>query len=157
MSEIVPRWEWRAFAADFGQAPALLRAAGEPRVRESAETYILSKNSADNTKIRFELMDIKTLRQVDDHGLEQWFPLMKAGFPIEAQALSTTLRSWKTGGLSADAPVSYADFMAYVDAHPDLVSVAVTKRRSGWILDQAFVELGDHLHRIEGHLRVTAD
>ena len=36
----------------------------------------------DNTKIRDMLMDIKTLQQVNGDKLEQWFPIMKAGFPL---------------------------------------------------------------------------
>ena len=35
-------------------------------------------------KVRDALMDIKVLREVDENGLEQWTPVMKAEFPIPA-------------------------------------------------------------------------
>lgn len=140
MSEIVPRWEWRTFGPDLATIRDRLAATGEARVRESAETYILSARSGDNTKIRFELMDIKTLRQVDEHGLEQWAPLMKAGFPMEAEALVQTLGSWQVSPQELAVPLGYDDFTHFVDAHPELVAVAVTKERHGWVVDECFVE-----------------
>src|SRR4029453_17563207 len=53
-------------------------------VQESDELYLLSPNCDANVKIRDGLMDIKTLEQVDAHGLEQWRPVMKAAFPLPA-------------------------------------------------------------------------
>ncbi|MBN2801248.1 MAG: hypothetical protein JXX28_19060 [Deltaproteobacteria bacterium] len=141
MSEIVARWEWRSFDEDFSKATEVFAALGETKARESEEIYILSTKSGDNTKIRFELMDIKTLRVVDGNGLQQWFPLMKSDFPLTGEPLAQTLASW---GVVADAAaLSYADFLAFVDQHPDLVAVKVTKRRSGWMWEGAFVELAE--------------
>ncbi len=140
MPEIVPRWEWRAFDPDFGDIRDRLAATGQALVRESAETYILSAGGEDNTKIRFELMDLKTLRQVDAHGLEQWAPLMKAGFPLEAEALTRILGSWAVVPEELAVPLDHQTFMHFVSEHPDLVAVAVTKRRHGWRVDECFVE-----------------
>ena len=35
-------------------------------------------------KVRDGLMDVKVLREVNAEGLEQWAPVMKAGFPLSA-------------------------------------------------------------------------
>jgi exopolyphosphatase/guanosine-5'-triphosphate,3'-diphosphate pyrophosphatase len=84
MDTIVPRWEWRTFAASFGDADQRFRELPPGKVHESDELYLLSPNCDANVKIRDGLMDIKTLEQVDAHGLEQWRPVMKAAFPLPA-------------------------------------------------------------------------
>src|SRR6266487_5161794 len=80
---IIPRWEWRIFGADFGAAEAALAASTPGRVEESDELYLLSAAGA-NVKVRYDLIDIKLLREVDAAGLERWEPVMKAGFPLPA-------------------------------------------------------------------------
>jgi exopolyphosphatase/guanosine-5'-triphosphate,3'-diphosphate pyrophosphatase len=82
MDKIVPRWEWRTFAASFGDADQRFRELLPGKVQESDELYLLSLGCDANVKIRGGLMDIKTLEQVDARGLEQWRPVMKAGFPL---------------------------------------------------------------------------
>jgi exopolyphosphatase/guanosine-5'-triphosphate,3'-diphosphate pyrophosphatase len=52
-------------------------------VEESDELYLLSAGGV-NVKVRYDLMDIKLLREVDGDGLERWEPVMKAGFPLPA-------------------------------------------------------------------------
>jgi exopolyphosphatase/guanosine-5'-triphosphate,3'-diphosphate pyrophosphatase len=84
MAAIVPRWEWRTFAASFGEADRRLRELPPGQLQESDELYLLSPNSDANLKIRDGLMDIKILEQVDAHGLEQWRPVLKAAFPLPA-------------------------------------------------------------------------
>jgi exopolyphosphatase/guanosine-5'-triphosphate,3'-diphosphate pyrophosphatase len=83
MPEIIPRWEWRWFGNRFGPAEARLAAMTPGGVQVSSETYLLS-GAGDNVKVRDALMDIKVLREVDANGLEQWTPVMKAGFPLPA-------------------------------------------------------------------------
>ena len=41
-----------------------------------------------NVKIRDELLDIKSLKQVNADGLEQWHPVLKAPFPLAASAIA---------------------------------------------------------------------
>lgn len=53
-------------------------------------------------KIRDALMDIKLLREVDANRLEQWTPVMKAGFPLPAADLAKVLQSL---GLLQPAPM----------------------------------------------------
>ena len=79
---IVPRWEWRMFAERFGAAAERRLASlatASPEV--SDEQYVLGLRSEASIKVRDGLMDIELLEHVDDHGLEQWRPVMKAAFP----------------------------------------------------------------------------
>jgi len=143
MTVITARWEWRAFGEDFGQAEAAIRATGEPFVRESAEVYVVSRRSGDNTKIRNQLMDIKRLRQVDAHGLEQWYPVTKSGFPLPREEVERVFAAW---GLEPPE-LEQCDHTTLIDelvaAHPDLRAVPVTKLRHGFLIDEAMVELAD--------------
>ena len=87
MTEIVPRWEWRWFGRRLGLAESRLAALTPSGVQESDETYLLS-GAGDNVKVRDALMDIKVLREVNRDGLEQWTPVMKAGFPLPASEVT---------------------------------------------------------------------
>ena len=69
--------------AMFGAAEEVFAGLSPTGVQESDELYLLSTDG-DNVKIRAELMDIKALREVDRDGLEQWEPVLKAGFPLTA-------------------------------------------------------------------------
>ena len=84
---IVPRWEWRTFGDSFGEAEARLGVAD--RVHESDEVYLLSAVGDASVKVRDELMDVKRLQQVDEHGLEQWLPILKAAFPLAPADVAT--------------------------------------------------------------------
>ena len=42
MAAIIPRWEWRAFGADFGAAEDAFAALTPGPVQESDELYLLS-------------------------------------------------------------------------------------------------------------------
>ncbi len=75
--ELVPRWEWRSFAPDFGEAGRVL-AAEATVVVDSDEVYLLSVAEDALVKLRDGLLDIKRLQQVDEDGLEQWVPTLKA-------------------------------------------------------------------------------
>jgi exopolyphosphatase/guanosine-5'-triphosphate,3'-diphosphate pyrophosphatase len=92
MNEITPRWEWRSFGRRFGEAEARLAALTPQGVQESDEVYLLS-GAGDNVKVRAELMDVKVLREVNADGLEQWTPVMKAGFPLPAAEAARVFES----------------------------------------------------------------
>ena len=83
MQAITPRWEWRTFGTDFGEGERAFAALTPERVQESDEIYLVGREG-DTVKVRDALMDIKVLREVDENGLEQWTPVMKAEFPIPA-------------------------------------------------------------------------
>ena len=78
------RWEWRVFGERFGTADARFAALTVERVQESDELYLLSAARDATVKVRDGLMDVKKLRRVNADGLEQWTPVLKAGFPISA-------------------------------------------------------------------------
>ena len=61
MKEISPRFEFRAFAQNFGITEEKIKKHSDvKRFRESSEIYILSaSNNENNTKIRYNTMDIK--------------------------------------------------------------------------------------------------
>jgi exopolyphosphatase / guanosine-5'-triphosphate,3'-diphosphate pyrophosphatase len=86
MAVIIPRWEWRSFGTHFGGAVAVFEALGSTGVTDTDESYLLSSapGAPAIVKVRFDLMDIKILREVDDDGLERWEPVLKAGFPMSA-------------------------------------------------------------------------
>ena len=87
MAEIIPRWEWRSFGRRFGDAESKLAKITPSGVQDSDEIYLLS-GAGGNVKIRDALVDIKVKREVNAEGLEQWTPVMKAGFPLPANEVA---------------------------------------------------------------------
>jgi len=144
MSEITPRWEWRSFGQRFGEAGQRLAALTPGGVQESDEIYLLS-GAGGNVKIRAELMDIKVLREVSADGLEQWTPVMKAGFPLPAAEATKVLAAL---GLPLPAPVraSYTldEFLGQFAAPGGAVrAVNVHKRRVRYTVGGCMAELSD--------------
>jgi len=93
MAEIIPRWEWRSFGRHFGGADTRLTqrsTASQPH--DSDEVYFLAPDG-ENVKVRDGLMDIKVLREVNPDGLEQWFPILKVPFPLDATQVATVYES----------------------------------------------------------------
>ena len=87
MAAIIPRWEWRTFGQTFGAAEAAFAAMTPTGVNDSDETYLLVSSKgppSDVVKVRFDLMDVKVLREVSAVGLERWEPILKVGFPMPA-------------------------------------------------------------------------
>ncbi len=82
MSKIVPRWEWRTFGDEFGEADAFFAALEPTAIQESDEVYLVSSIPDKVVKVRAGLMDVKSLERVDEAGLEQWLPVLKAGIPL---------------------------------------------------------------------------
>jgi exopolyphosphatase/guanosine-5'-triphosphate,3'-diphosphate pyrophosphatase len=145
MAEIIARWEWRTFGDAFGAAEKNILAFPPDKVRSSSEVYILSRNSMDNTKIRDMLMDIKTLRQVNAGKLEQWFPVMKAGFPLAQAVLADVFGAWKAAPPPfAREAYGYEEFLGELVApHADLKMVRVDKERHGFVINGCIVEIAD--------------
>jgi exopolyphosphatase/guanosine-5'-triphosphate,3'-diphosphate pyrophosphatase len=144
MPEIIPRWEWRWFGHRFGPAEARLAAMTPGAVQESSETYLLS-GTGDNVKVRDALMDIKVLREVDPQGLEQWTPVMKAGFPLPAAEVTRVFQA-----LRLDPPplhrASYT-LEQFIDelAVPSgrIRAVSVQKRRTRYKVNGCMAELSE--------------
>jgi exopolyphosphatase/guanosine-5'-triphosphate,3'-diphosphate pyrophosphatase len=140
---IVPRWEWRSFGEELRDLASPLRALSPDRVHESDEVYLLSTTGTEAVKVRDGLMDVKHLLAVDDDGLEQWVPVMKAAFPLSSDDLVTVLRA-----LRVESPVtagSSYDERRLLDEvagpHPDLRAVEVHKRRERYTIGGCLAEL----------------
>jgi exopolyphosphatase/guanosine-5'-triphosphate,3'-diphosphate pyrophosphatase len=141
---IIPRWEWRIFGADFGAAEAALAASTPGRVEESDELYLLSAAGA-NVKVRYDLIDIKLLREVDAAGLERWEPVMKAGFPLPAAEVARVFDALGVVPplLTRDA-YTLEQFLAGLVEPSDAVRVVrVHKRRVRSTLANCMAELTD--------------
>jgi len=141
---IVPRWEWRTFGDGFGAAEDAFGGPPE-RVQESDEVYVLSTQDTDTVKVRDELMDVKHLERVNDDGLEQWIPVMKAGFPLPAGDVRSVLAA-----LRVEAPELGRDEYSLdelldevVTPHPDLRAVDTHKVRRRFTIGGCMAELTD--------------
>ncbi len=145
MAAIVARWEWRTFGSEFGAGETAILAHGPGKVRTSSETYIVSAAGSNNTKVRDGLMDIKRLQQVDEQGLEQWMPVMKAEFPLTPMVLVDVFRAWNVirPKLANDA-YGFEEFLTeLVRPNPSLAAVQVRKERHGFTVGGCIVEIAN--------------
>lgn len=144
MDKITPRWEWRSFGRHFGDAEARFASLTPQGVQESDEVYLLS-GGGDNVKVRADLMDIKVLREVNADGLEQWTPVMKAGFPLPSADVDRVF-----GALRLPVPAlsraSYT-FDEFVEAFARpggaIRAVNVHKRRTRYTVGGCTAELSE--------------
>lgn len=147
MSEIKPRFEFRAFATSFGIVEEKMRSLSRvEQIRESAEIYIMSKgNNENNTKIRDSLMDIKVFVAAKD-GLEQWNPRMKGRFPMKRELISQEVFP-AFDVTEPDLQKQEYSLEAFLNEvilpHPDLAAVNVFKRRFAFTINNCIAELGD--------------
>jgi exopolyphosphatase / guanosine-5'-triphosphate,3'-diphosphate pyrophosphatase len=145
MEKIIPRWEWRTFGESFGEADAHFAALEPGGTQESDETYLLSALTDENVKVRDSLMDIKALEQVNQDGLEQWKPVMKAAFPLPASEVKSILDALgvATPALARET-YSFEQFLAEV-AEPDrhLRVVEVHKKRTHYKVGGCMAEMAE--------------
>jgi len=146
MATIIPRWEWRTFADGFGGAEEKIRAHEVANFKKSSEKYILSRNSDENCKIRDDLMDIKSLQQINADKLEQWYPTMKESFPMKAELIERLFRDFFKVAVPAfeRAEYTYEQYLEeLVGPCPDLVIVDVEKERTIFSINEATVEIAE--------------
>ncbi len=145
MEKIIPRWEWRTFGDGFGDAENRVKAFTPDKVRESAEIYILSAVSNDNTKIRDMLMDIKTLQQVNEDGLEQWMPLMKGSFPLPVEEIARVFNAFRVAPqpFRRDAYTLEQFIGELVKVSRHLRAVDVRKKRTGYLISGCIAEVAE--------------
>ena len=132
MVEIKPRYEFRIWGESLAPFRTQLDAMAPANEKSSDETYLISATTDRcNAKIRAELMDIKVLI-AEERGLEQWNPVLKAGFPIPAATIAVDVFS----NLQLDAPTlvkaeyTYDQFLTeVVRPNPNIAIVAVSKTR----------------------------
>ena len=141
--KIIPRWEWRIFGDNFESAESKIRKFNCFRIRDCHETYILSRESNHNIKIRHELLDVKMLKNVDKNNLEQWHPIMKSPFPINQNSIDTLFSYANIPNVNHErSKYSYHQFIhEIVKNHPKLIVVKVSKKRFGFIIDDVIVEI----------------
>ncbi len=139
-----PRWEWRAFGLEFPAAEAFFAARTSSAAQESDELYLLSA-AGDNVKVRDDLMDIKILRHVGDDGLQQWEPVMKAGFPLPAAEAAKVVEALRlTDRVPSRASYSLAEFVAeFTGGTTGIRAVNVHKRRTRYTVNGCMAELSD--------------
>jgi len=145
---IEPRFEFRSFGHSFADEAERMVEFADPvpvRERRSDEIYIVSKsNNINNIKIRYDLMDIKTLVQTVD-GLEQWTPLMKAGFPIRTAILANEVFPAFQVEPSEFVQTEYTldAFLELVSAYSQLQAVNVSKHRLGYLVNGVMCEAAE--------------
>ena len=146
MSKIIPRWEWRTFGQEFGESEQKIKLYKEQGFKKSEEKYILSRLSCENVKIRNDLIDIKSLKQVNSDKLEQWYPAMKEGFPISTEKLEVLYREF----LKVPLPEFKRDTYTYDQFLDELIApgenlciVDVYKERHAYEINQATVEIAE--------------
>jgi len=143
-SEIVPRWEWRAFGDRFVDAERRLAALTPARVHESRDLHLVSQDGGSTVKVRDGMMDVKHLVRLDQ-GLELWCPVMQTPFPLAADDVRRVLTDLHVS-IRTRARGDYAleDVLEeLVTPNADVVAVAVHKRRAHYTLGDCLVELTD--------------
>jgi hypothetical protein len=145
MSKIIPRYEFRTFAQNFGLVETRMRQFSNCKmIRESAETYIVSAtNDENNTKIRDDKMDIKELVE-KKQGLERWNPRMKGEFPMSAEIIQSDVFPAFGVDRSEFKRDTYT-LAQYLDEiikpHPQLSAVQVFKRRFAFTVNGCIAEV----------------
>ncbi len=140
---IVPRWEWRTFGDSFGEAESRFASLSPERAQESDDLYLLSRNSDASVKVRDGLMDVKRLQAVNDDGLEQWMPVLKASFPLSDADFQVMLDAL---GVAVAPPAGAAGSLEELverlaDSSADLTVVMVHKRREHYTIAGAMAEV----------------
>jgi hypothetical protein len=149
MPVIQPRYEFRAFAQNFGRVEEKIRQLSNlERFRESNESYILSGvNNEKNIKIRYDTLDIKTFVK-EKKGLQQWNPQLKAEFPLQ----ETVIRDEVFPSLGVEIPpLNKSEYTAteileeIIVPHPELTVARVYKRRFGYSIQGCISEIAELL------------
>jgi exopolyphosphatase / guanosine-5'-triphosphate,3'-diphosphate pyrophosphatase len=142
---IVPRWEWRTFGERFGEADGRFGALAPERAEESDEIYLLSAGSDASVKVREGLMDVKELQDVNEDGLEQWKPVLKAAFPLPASDVARVAEALAvTVPALARAEYGLEDLVEEVVGPSDeLIAVEVHKRREHFTIDGCMAEVSE--------------
>ena len=145
LSKIIPRWEWRTFGDNFGQAEDKIKANEIKSERKSAEVYILSTQSMQNTKIRDGLMDIKVLKNTNEDSLEQWMPVFKEAFPLSNNQIAKVFEFFKI-----DIPEFKKDVYSFDEFLEELIkpcvklkAIDVTKVRHIYNINECIVEIAE--------------
>ncbi len=159
MTKLGPRWRWQTVAAPdnnnhggdwldtvLTRLTQILQATadGPATIHESAETFIVSKASGDSSRIRGGLLDIETIDETHEDGIQLWRSLLKSSFPLAAETLRAAHEAWGIWPAPRRDDVSLATLVDEIVADNErLHAAAITKRRSAYVLSDCFVELGE--------------
>jgi len=147
MTNITPRYEFRAFAHSFDTIVAKMNElAKEELSREISEIYLITAaTSENNIKIRNKKMDIKVLVDTKNE-LEQWLPNLIGEFPMKAKVLENEVFP----ALGISAPVfekeeySLKEFITQiVRDDPDVVAAYTRKTRHSYTINGCICEIAD--------------
>jgi hypothetical protein len=149
MPEIQPRYEFRAFAQNFGRVEDKIRKISKLKgFRESNEIYILSPvNNKHNIKIRYDTLDIKVFVR-EKKGLQQWTPHLKAGFPLQMaiirdEVLPASRAAIPQFNQSEYTPKQFLEDI--IQPQPELKLARVYKRRFGYLIQNCISEIAELL------------
>jgi exopolyphosphatase / guanosine-5'-triphosphate,3'-diphosphate pyrophosphatase len=136
---IVPRWEWRTFGEAFGGAERRFDELEPEEVTEGDELYLLSAGSDASVKVRHGKLDVKRLQRVDERGLEQWRPVLKASFPLSADDARVVLEALELPVPDLDRASFEVEDLVRLGAR----EVAVHKLRRHYTLEGCLAELSE--------------
>ena len=106
--------------------------------------------------MRGGLLDVKQLQRVDEDGLEQWKPVLKAAFPVAAADVRSVLAALAVEHAPERAEYTLEQLLGeLVDPRPELLAVEVHKRRRHVTVGGAMAELSE-LSTDRGVLRTIA-
>jgi hypothetical protein len=141
------RYEFRAFAKNFGAVESRLRSIASPdRIIESDEIYLVSTlTDTNNLKIRNGLLDIKALVEQNNR-LEKWSPVLKTPLPISSR--DTELQVLRALAItSGETGINHLDATTLIEQwarpHPHLRVAAVFKRRTIFTVSHCICELAE--------------
>ncbi len=142
MDASVPRWEWRTFGKTI-ETRIDLSACPRTRHVKSSEIYLATPTSRDNPKIRGEAIDVKRLQSMDDAGLEQWTPVLKAAFPLSVDLVSEVCRSLELDAPPGAGPFDLDALLKIIEEDRRAWATRVFKVRSLYDVDGCIVESSD--------------
>ncbi len=144
MTTIIPRWEWRTFGTRFARAKSVFAGLTPKDVQESDELYLLTETGS-NVKVRYDLLDIKKLQEVNAAGLEQWMPVMKAGFPLPAATVDEVFKAMgvPTPPLARSEYTLEQFVMDLCEPNPAVRPVQVHKRRVRYTVGGCMAEFSE--------------
>ena len=106
--------------------------------------------------MRGGLLDLKELQRVDEDGLEQWEPVLKAAFPVAASDVRSVLAALAIEHAPERAEYTLEQLLGeLVDPRPELLAADVHKRRRHVTVGGAMAELSE-LSTDRGVLRTIA-
>lgn len=138
MPDSPPRYEFRIWNRDLLELKQRLEELGiHERSVAGTELYLISRTTDDcNAKMRGDLLEVKQLLS-ETRSLQQWMPVLKAPFPLEAPAIAACLASLKAESFPLTrSAYSASEFLNEVVARSRILApVSISKQREIFRLD----------------------